>query len=250
MTPIEIGLEKYAPLVRKLALQLIARLPANVELDDLIQTGMIGLLNALTRYRETPEAQFETYATARVRGAMLDELRSQDWLPRSVRAKGKRIAQAIGKLEQQLMRAPTESEIADYLGMPISDYHGLLIDAQGTQIVHYEDFGDNGVPEPQGPAGALAAQASGNPLDVLLAGDLRQTVKEAINALPEREKLLLSLYFEQGLNLKEIGLVLKISEARVCQIRTQACARIRAYLAEMSWHAPPANVELAQIIHA
>jgi RNA polymerase sigma factor for flagellar operon FliA len=250
MSPTEISLAKYAPLVRKLALQLVARLPANIELDDLIQTGMIGLLDAVTRYQETPDAQFETYATARIRGAMLDELRSQDWLPRSVRSKGKRIAQAISKLEQQLMRAPTESEIADHLGMPISEYHRLLIDAQGMQIIHYEDFGDNGVPEPQGSASALGAQASGDPLDALLAGNLRETVKEAIDALPEREKLLLSLYCEQDMNLKEIGAVLNISEARVCQIRTQACARIRAYLAEMSWHSAPANLELAQIIPA
>jgi RNA polymerase sigma factor for flagellar operon FliA len=248
MSPIETSLAQYAPLVRKLALQLLARLPASVELDDLIQAGMIGLLDALRRYQESPDAQFETYATARIRGAMLDELRSQDWLPRSVRSKAKRIEQAIAKLEQRLMRAPTEGEIAAQLDMPVKEYHDLLSDAQGVQIVHYEDFGSEGAPEPEGAAMSFGARASGNPLDGLLASDLRRTVMEAIEALPEREKLLLSLYFEQGLNLKEIGAVLKVSEARVCQIRTQATARIRAYLAEMSWQNVPDSVDLAQIM--
>jgi RNA polymerase sigma factor for flagellar operon FliA len=248
MSTIEVSLAHYAPLVRKLALQLVSRLPASVELDDLIQAGMIGLLDALNRYEEKPDAQFETYATTRVRGAMLDELRSQDWLPRSVRTKSKRIGQAIAKLEQQLMRAPLESEIAAQLDMPIESYHALLSDAQGVQIVHYEDFGTDGVPEPGNGSGALDAHLSGDPLDALLASDLRQTVLEAIEALPEREKLVLSLLFEQHMNLKEIGAVMNISEARVCQIRTQATVRIRSYLAEMSWQSLPRSMDLSQVI--
>lgn len=247
MSLIETSLAQYAPLVRKLALQLLARLPASVDLDDLIQAGMIGLLDAVRRYQENPDAQFETYATARVRGAMLDELRSQDWLPRSVRSKAKRIEQAIAKLEQKLMRAPTEAEIAAQLDLPIKQYHDLLNDAQGVQIVHYEDFGTEGAPEPDWGAGA-GHRRSGTPLDGLLAADLRRTIVEAIDALPDREKLLLSLYFEQGLNLKEIGAVLGVSEARVCQIRTQATARIRVYLAEMHWQGLPANLDLAQVL--
>ncbi|MGE8590688.1 MAG: sigma-70 family RNA polymerase sigma factor, partial [Alcaligenes sp.] len=134
------SLVEYAPLVRKLALQLLARLPASVELDDLIQAGMIGLLDAVRRYQETADAQFETYATTRIRGAMLDELRGQDWLPRSVRTKARKIEQAIQQLEQRLMRAPSEAEIAAQLEMPIEEYQSLLHDAQGVQIVHYEDF--------------------------------------------------------------------------------------------------------------
>ncbi|MDQ2138547.1 RNA polymerase sigma factor FliA [Alcaligenaceae bacterium A4P071] len=245
----EDALDRYAPLVRRLALQLLARLPASVELDDLIQAGMIGLLDAVRRYQETAEAQFETYATARIRGAMLDELRNQDWLPRSVRAKAKKIEQTIQKLERELMRAPSEGEIAKGMDLDLPAYHALLNDAQGVQVVHYEDFAtqsdnlDGGIEHSLG-----GVAAGGNPIDHLLANDLRRTVIEAIDALPEREKLLLSLYFEQGLNLKEIGAVLNVTEARVCQLRTQATARIRNYLSEMSWHSLPDGMDLAQVI--
>ena len=232
----EESLVEYAPLVRKLALQLLARLPASVELDDLIQAGMIGLLDAARRYQETADAQFETYATARIRGAMLDELRSQDWLPRSVRSKAKRIEQAIAQLNQRLMRAPSPSEIAAALDISLDDYQALLLDAQGVQIVHYEDFNDDGQGEGPGAdcAAAAAADHADNPLQALLADDFRQALIDAIDALPEREKLLLSLCYEQGLNLKEIGAVLNVTEARICQLRTQATARLRAHLQAQS----------------
>ncbi|ARP94339.1 RNA polymerase sigma factor FliA [Bordetella genomosp. 13] len=242
----EESLVQYAPLVRKLALQLLARLPASVQLDDLVQAGMIGLLDAIRRYQENPDAQFETYATARIRGAMLDELRSQDWLPRSVRSKSRRIETAIQRQEQLLMRAPSEAEIAAELGVPLTEYRDMLADAQGIQILHYEDFGRDGESDGQwidAPAGDQAT-----PLDSLLASDLRRALIEAINALPEREKLLMSLCYEQGLNLKEIGAVLNVTEARVCQLRSQATARIRAYLKEQAWQQLPSDVHLAQVV--
>jgi RNA polymerase sigma factor for flagellar operon FliA len=247
----EDSLVEYAPLVRKLALQLLARLPASVELDDLIQAGMIGLLDAARRYQETADAQFETYATSRIRGAMLDELRSQDWLPRSVRSKAKRIDQAVAQLGQRLMRAPSDAEIAAQLEIPLSEYHDLLYDAQGVQIVHYEDFGtENGADgaDADWAAGAVGGSASGNPLDALLAGDFRHVLIEAIEALPEREKLLLSLYYEQGLNLKEIGAILEVTEARVCQLRTQATVRLRAYMQNHSWKELPGQAQLAHVM--
>ena len=250
MPEIENSLIEYAPLVRRLALQLLARLPASVELDDLIQTGMIGLLDAVKRYQETPDAQFETYATTRIRGAMLDELRGQDWLPRSVRAKARKIEQAIQHLEQTLMRAPSEGEIALQLDMPLEEYQDLLNDAQGTQIVHYEDF------SPESDSGGhldwaanIKSAVSGDtPLDALLASDLRAALIEAIDSLPEREKLLLSLCYEQDLNLKEIGAVMNVTEARVCQLRTQATARIRAKLKERAWQQLPGDSNLAHIL--
>lgn len=249
------SLVEYAPLVRKLALQLLARLPASVELDDLIQAGMIGLLDAVRRYQETADAQFETYATTRIRGAMLDELRGQDWLPRSVRAKARKIEQAIQSLEQRLMRAPTEAEIAQQMEIPLNEYQTLLHDAQGVQIVHYEDFAT----EPDTGSGSGSGQtdwtatlnhgaASGNPLDSLLAGDFRQALIHAIDSLPDREKLLLSLCYEQGLNLKEIGAIMNVTEARVCQLRSQATARIRAKLREQAWQDLPQEGQIAQII--
>ena len=246
----EESLVEYAPLVRKLALQLLARLPASVELDDLIQAGMIGLLDAARRYQETADAQFETYATARIRGAMLDELRSQDWLPRSVRSKAKRIEQAIGQLNQRLMRAPAASEIAAELDMPLDDYQALLLDAQGVQIVHYEDFNDDSQGDGPGAdySAAAAPMQTGNPLQALLADDFRRGLIAAIDVLPEREKLLLSLCYEQGLNLKEIGAVLGVTEARVCQLRTQATARLRAHMQAQSWTALPDQAVLAQVL--
>lgn len=236
--------------MRKLALQLLARLPASVELDDLIQAGMIGLLDAARRYQEVADAQFETYATARIRGAMLDELRNQDWLPRSVRSKAKRIDQAIAQLTQQLMRPPSEAEIAGHLELPLGEYHQLLYDAQGAQIVHYEDFGSENAGEGRDgdwAAGAAETSGSGNPLEALLAEDFRSALAEAIAALPEREKLLLSLCYEQGLNLKEVGAVMGVTEARVCQLRSQAMGRLRARLKEGAWQQLPEDVRVASI---
>ncbi|WP_026350092.1 RNA polymerase sigma factor FliA [Bordetella sp. FB-8] len=239
MPPADENLLEYAPLVRKLALQLLARLPASVQLDDLMQAGMIGLLDAIRRYQESPEAQFETYATARIRGAMLDELRAQDWLPRSVRSKSRKIESAIQKREQALMRAPSESEVAAELGVPLSEYRDMLKDAHGVQILHYEDFSRDG--EDGWHDVSVSEEAS--PLDTLLAGDLRKVLIDAIGALPEREKLLMSLCYEQGLNLKEIGVVLNVTEARVCQLRSQAIARIRNHLRENAWQdLPPENL--------
>jgi len=240
------SLVRYAPLVRKLALQLLARLPASVQLDDLIQAGMIGLLDAARRYQETPDAQFETYATARIRGAMLDELRSQDWLPRSVRSKGKRIEAAIQQKEHELMRPPSEGEIADALQLPLDEYQAMLNDARGIQILHYDDIGGSD-PDERGWRD-VPADASGDPLDALLTSDLRRALVNAIDTLPEREKLVLSLCYEQGLNLKEIGAVLEVTEARVCQLRSQATARIRARLKEGAWQQLPAESHLAHVL--
>jgi len=226
---------QYAPLARKLALQLLARLPASVELDDLVQAGMMGLLDAVRRYREMPEAQFQTYATTRIRGAMLDELRSQDWLPRSVRVKFRRIEQAVQRLEQSLGRAPVEAEIADELEMTLAEYQALLYDAQGVQVMHYEDFGA-GDEDSGGWAERVAAgESGGDPLAHVMGQGLRAAIVAAIEELPEREKLLLSLCYEQGLNLKEIGAVMGVSEGRVCQLRSQATARIRAKLHAGQW---------------
>ncbi|MBO1111125.1 RNA polymerase sigma factor FliA [Bordetella petrii] len=240
------SLVRYAPLVRKLALQLLARLPASVQLDDLIQAGMIGLLDAARRYQETPDAQFETYATARIRGAMLDELRSQDWLPRSVRSKGKRIEAAIQQKEHELMRPPSEGEIADALELPLDEYQAMLNDARGIQILHYDDIG--GSDSDERGWRDVPADTGGDPLDALLTSDLRRALVNAIEALPEREKLVLSLCYEQGLNLKEIGAVLEVTEARVCQLRSQATARIRARLKEGAWQQLPAESHLAHVL--
>lgn len=232
---------QYTPLVRRVALQLVARLPANVELDDLMQAGLMGLLDAMRRYREMADAQFETYATTRIRGAMLDELRSQDWLPRSVRSKSKQIEAVIHELNHRLLRAPTEVEIAEALDMTLESYQAMLEDARGVQVVHYEDLSRN-----QSDAGvdivADPELSSGdNPLERLVSQGLRSALVDAIKALPEREQLLLSLQFEQDLNQKEISLALGVTEGRVSQLRSQAVSRIRAFLAASDWDIQPSD---------
>lgn len=243
---------QYAPVVRRLALQLVARLPASVDLDDLIQSGMMGLLDAIRRYEKTAEAQFETYAVTRIRGAMLDELRSQDWLPRSVRSKAKSIERAIHQLGHRLLRPATEAEIAGQLDISLSDYQALLEEARGTQVIHYEDLAQN-YTESASALDRMQTQPEqcgewANPLNQLLSQGLRRALVGAITELPEREQLLLSLLFEQDLNQKEISVVMGITEGRVSQLRSQAVVRIRAALARDAWHETPEEVDLQVLL--
>jgi RNA polymerase sigma factor FliA len=231
-------LTQYAPLVRRLALQLVAKLPASVDLDDLIQAGMIGLLDAAGRYKEDQGAQFETYASQRIRGAMLDELRSNDWLPRSLRKTSREVEQAVHEVEQQVGRAPSEAEIAEHMEMPLGDYQGMLQDLHGSQLIYYEDFDRGGDDEPF--LDRYCVDHS-DPLSALLDDNLRGALVEAIDRLPDREKLLMSLYYERGLNLREIGAVMEVSESRVCQLHSQAVTRLRARLREQSWTTAHSN---------
>ena len=225
---------KHAPLVRRLALQLASRLPANVELDDLMQAGMMGLLDAVRRYEVQDDAKFETYATTRVRGAMLDELRSQDWLSRGARSKARDIEAAVRQVQQRELRAATEQEIADEMGVSLDEYFSMLDDAGGVQLVHYEDFssddGNSILERVSAAEDDDIAQHHENPLNLLMSQNLHQAVVQAIEALPEREKLLLSLQFEHDLNQKEIAAVMGVTEGRISQLRSQAVARIRAKL--------------------
>lgn len=240
---------RHAPLVRRLALQLVAKLPASVELDDLVQAGMMGLLDAVRRYQMSADAQFETYAILRIRGAMLDELRSQDWLPRSVRTKAKSIEQAMQRLTHRLMRPATESEIAQELDIPLAEYQSLLEEARGVQILHYEDFSRQS-DEAQDPLEFAVGSGpdTQSPLATLMSQGLRHALIQALDALPDREKLLLSLQFEQDLNQKEIAQVLGVTEGRVSQLRTQAVSRIRATLAQSSLHESPGEAALQTLL--
>ncbi|WP_374623391.1 RNA polymerase sigma factor FliA [Pandoraea sp.] len=225
-------LTQYAPLVRRLALQLMAKLPASVELEDLIQAGMLGLLDASNRYQETQGAQFETYASQRIRGAMLDELRELDWASRGIRKTARQIEKAVQRLEQRLGRGPSESEIAGEMSISLADYQQMLQDIHGCQLVYYEDF-DSADEEPF--IDRICADPGADPLTMLLDEGLRGGVIDAIDQLPEREKLLMSLYYDQGLNLREIGAVLEVSESRVCQLHSQAISRLRTTLREKAW---------------
>jgi RNA polymerase sigma factor for flagellar operon FliA len=191
-------------------------------------------MDALNRYQEIPGAQFATYAQQRIRGAMLDELRQLDWLPRGARRNMRQIETAINSLQQRLGRAPTELEIARELEVPIEGYHEMLLDARGAQLIHYEDFSDSENDDFL-ERNCVDTDTSGDPLANLLDGDLRQALIGAIGCLPDREKTLMGLYYEQELNFKEIGAVLGVSESRVCQLHSQAVARLRAKLKECAW---------------
>lgn len=221
--------EKFAPLVKRIAYHLMTRLPTSVQVDDLIQAGLIGLLDAADHYDGSQGAQFETYAVQRIRGAMLDELRQADWLPRTVRKNLRQIEAAMSRLEQQLGRAPTESELAAELKVPLADYQQMLLDARGHQLVYYEDLQDA---EGTDFFERHHATDENNPLNILEDQGFRKMLIEAIKGLPERERQMMAMYYEQELNLREIGEVLGVSESRVCQLHSQAVARLRAKLRE------------------
>jgi RNA polymerase sigma factor for flagellar operon FliA len=222
-------IDQYIPLVRRLAHHLIAKLPASVQIDDLIQAGLIGLMDAITRFEEGQGAQFETYASQRIRGSMLDELRSADWMPRGVRQAQRKIETATLKAEQKLGRSATEKEIAEVMGVSLEEYQDMLFDSRGAQLVFYDDYAEDGDGE-----GYLDRQMDGdedaNPLELLGDQRFRSTLIQAIEELPEREKMLMGLYYEQELNFREIAAVLGVTESRVCQLHTQAVSRLKAKL--------------------
>ncbi|MFN3375282.1 MAG: RNA polymerase sigma factor FliA [Burkholderiaceae bacterium] len=219
-------IRQHVPLVRRIAHHMIAKLPPNVELDDLIQVGMMGLADALSRYEATQGVQFETFATQRIRGAMLDELREGDWMSRSSRKSQKDIEQAVHRLEQRLGRSPLESEIAAEMGMSLSDYQNLLGKVRGTQLVYLEDMthGD----EDDGFLDRHVADSAADPMEMLRDQRLRDSLVAAIKSLPEREQHIMGMYYEHDMNLKEIAAVLGVTESRVCQLHSQSIARLRA----------------------
>ena len=218
---------KFAPLVKRLAYYMMAALPPSVEIDDVIQSGMMGLLDAAKRFQDTFGAQFETYAGQRIRGAMLDGLRQSDWLPRGLRKSLRQVEKMISKLEQQNGRPPTEVELASALNVPLEDYQQLLQDARGYQLVSSEDLQGHG---DESYIDHYYSDERPDPLQHLLDEDQRHTLIAAIEELPDREKKVMGLYYEQELNLREIGDVLGVSESRVCQLHTQAIARLRSRL--------------------
>ncbi|WP_036666597.1 RNA polymerase sigma factor FliA [Paludibacterium yongneupense] len=227
----EIGIDvtEYVPLVKKLAGILVARLPASIDIDDMVQVGVIGLIDAARQFDPGQGVQFETFASQRVRGAMLDELRRQDWMPRHVRRQARQIEEAVARLEHRLGHAPLDSEIAAEMNLSLDAYQDALGDCKGMSLLHFEDFGD----ADEGVADALANiidPQSPDPLGTLADSGFRQDLIAAIGQLPERDRLVMALYYEQDLNLKEIGAVLGVSESRVSQLHTQAIVRLRAHL--------------------
>ena len=214
----------HAPLVRRIAYHLMGRLPPSVDVGDLIQSGMIGLLEAARNYATDRSASFETYAGIRIRGAMLDELRRTDWTPRSVHRKAREVADVVRQIEIETGADADDAEVMKRLGMTADEYHQVLADAASSRLLSLTapDDGDGGA------AMDVADSASLGPADDIEQTGMRQALIDAITTLPEREQLVMSLYYEQELNLKEIGAVLGVTESRVCQIHGQAIIRLRA----------------------
>jgi RNA polymerase sigma factor for flagellar operon FliA len=219
---------KHADLVKRIAYHLAGRLPPQVEVEDLMQAGMMGLLEAAQNYASGRGASFETYAGIRIRGAMLDALRKLDWAPRSVHRKARAAAQALREVEAQRGSEANEADVAAHMGVSLPEYQRIVQDTLGCQLLRLNDA--------DGEESALdrLPDAAPDPEASALDASLRQAIIEAIQALPERERLVLSLYYEQELNLKEIGAVLKVTESRVCQLHGQALLRLKAQLTE--WH--------------
>jgi len=215
--------EVHASLVKRIAYHLISRLPSCVQVEDLIQSGMIGLLEAAKNYDATQGASFETYAGIRIRGSMLDEIRKGDWTPRSLHRKVREISQAMRQIETEQGRDARDSEVAERLDMSLDEYHLVLQDASSHQIVSFEDIPTRDATVVDG----FSAKITG-PLEKLQEDNLKETIAKVISGLPERERLVMSLYYDEELNLRETGEVLGVSESRVCQIHSQALIRLKA----------------------
>ncbi|MFO1406068.1 MAG: RNA polymerase sigma factor FliA [Steroidobacteraceae bacterium] len=217
---------RHAPLVKRIACHMMARLPAHVALDDLVQAGMLGLLDAARRYTAGRGASFETYAGIRIRGAILDELRRNDWLPRSVHRRTREVARTVREIEARDGRAARAEDVAAALGLNADEYGELLVEIASAKMFSLEELrGErNELPEETDDESAPGAEIE--------RAELRAALARQVDGLPEREKLVLSLYYERELNLREIGEVLGVTESRVCQIHAQALVRLRARLAE------------------
>jgi len=233
-TPRESLIVEYAPLIRFIAQKIAARLPANIELDDLISSGVIGLMDAIDKYDCSRDNKFKTYAEFRIRGAILDELRAQDWVPRSVREKAKQLERAYAKIEQQKGRQATDDEVCEILGVNQTELNDLITQVRGISLLSVDDIGNlskadkrslHGLNE-----GLGMSSKSGNPLGEITVAHIKKIISDAIGELPEKQRLVLSLYYYEDLNLKEIGRVLDVTESRVSQLHTQAVLKLKARL--------------------
>ncbi|TVQ70990.1 MAG: RNA polymerase sigma factor FliA [Oceanospirillales bacterium] len=219
-------LEQYTPLVKRIAQHLLLRLPSSVVLDDLVQAGMIGLLEAAKRFDPSKGASFDTYAGIRIRGSIIDEVRRGDWTPRSVHRNGRRVTEAIRAVEFRTGRDASDAEVAAELQISVAEYHALLQDSQDSRLFSIDELSHDD-------DDSVGMQFEGNDPgpDQLFQGDaFRQALAGAIDSLPEREKLVMALYYDEELNLKEIGSILGVSESRVSQIHSQAAMRLKSRL--------------------
>ncbi len=221
---------EHTTLISYIVSRIAVRLPSHVDLEDLHNTGVIGLMDAVDKYDPNKDCKFKTYAEFRIRGAILDQLRSLDWVPRSVRQKSRRLEQAYSEAEKRLGRQASDAEIAAALGIELGEFHSLLSQTRGISIVNMDDLRAQSDSEHPSPSANLEDVNAEDPFATLKARELTQALGTGIEALPDKERLVVSLYYYEDLNLKEIGHILGITESRVCQIHSKAVGRLRARL--------------------
>jgi RNA polymerase sigma factor for flagellar operon FliA len=226
---------EHTPLIRYIVNRIAVRLPSHIDLDDLHNTGVIGLMDAIEKYDHEKNCKFKTYAEFRIKGAILDQLRSLDWVPRSVRQKGRKLERAYGEVEQRLGRTANEEEVADSLGLELDKFHTLINQVRGISLVNLEEIrGMNSDGDRAGTfADIIEDVNSENPFASLKLMETKHLISDTIGSLPEKERLVISLYYYEDLNMKEIGGILGITESRVCQIHTKAVTRLRFKLKGM-----------------
>lgn len=224
---------KYAPLVKNIVERISARLPSHLMVkEDLINVGVIGLISSIEKFDKKRNVKFETYASFRIRGAVLDELRARDWMPRSTRNKHSKLEESFSSLQKMLGRPPDEEEMCRYLNISLEKYHKVLDEAKGITLLSSEDLPPD-YRETYKHYDFLEDIEQKNPFSFLATNELKGILKKAIDALPEKERLVLSLYYYEELTMKEIGRVVNLTESRVCQLHTQAIFRLRGSLKEL-----------------
>ncbi|MCE5284100.1 MAG: FliA/WhiG family RNA polymerase sigma factor [Deltaproteobacteria bacterium] len=225
---------KYGPLVKSIVGRMSVKLPIDAaDREDLYNVGIIGLMEALDKFDENRNVQFETYARFRIKGAILDELRSRDWVPRSIRHKDSKLEEAFANMKKTLGRRPEEEEVANYLGITLEQYYKLLDDTKGIPLISQEDLTPEYL-ETHSSAEVMESVNRGTPFDLFAGEELRNQLKKLIDDLPGKEKVVMSLYYSDEMTMKEIGRILDLTESRVCQLHTQAIVRLRSALKD-SW---------------
>ena len=235
--------EEYLPLIGFIAKKISVRLPANIDVEDLISSGVIGLMDAIDKYDPGRDNKFKTYAEFRIRGAILDELRAQDWVPRSVRDKSKMLERAGTTLESELGRPPTDAEISDHLGLTMSEFHKLVNKVRPANVVSIEEASTFSNVDKKSFLNLLKGDS--NPFSQLDTKSAKQLIKKLISELPERQRMVLSLYYYEGFNLKRIGNILEVTESRVSQLHAQAINRLKVKLQNQCKEAELSEIKAA-----
>jgi RNA polymerase sigma factor for flagellar operon FliA len=227
---------EHTPLIRYVVSRIAARLPSHADVDDLYSSGVIGLIDAVERFDPDKGCKFKTYAEFRIRGAILDELRALDWMPRTARQNGRRLEHAYTEVEQRLGRTATCCEVADWLGMEVDELHRVADQANGISMVHLDEPQQEGGSEPCCYGDLIEDERAPNPFSSTTSRELQRAMAEGISDLPEKERLVISLYYYQDLNLKDIGGMMGITESRVCQIRSKAVKQLRKQIPSVCEH--------------